>query len=176
MDREKARKAIEELLEALSLESYGEEVFKNTPGRVAEALEELLAYPKPEIVTFDINYEDWIKVKGIKFYSLCEHHLLPFFGEASVLIKPKGKVLGVSKIARLVRYHASRNGLQERITKELVDELNKILDPHFIIVHIKATHLCMTSRGVRAEGSTVETTAWRGNKSFLDEALNILNF
>ncbi len=173
MNKEKTIKAIKELLEALDLESHGEEVHQNTPSRVAEALEELTNYPKPELVTFDMDYSDWIKVDGIKFYALCEHHLLPFFGEATVIIKPRGKILGVSKIARLVKYHASRNGLQERITKKVVEELNEVLEPDLVLVKLKATHLCMSSRGVKAEGSTFETIAWRGKKELLKEALSL---
>jgi len=111
---------------------------------------------------YDVAYSEMVVVKDIPFYSLCEHHLLPFFGNASVAYIPRGRVLGLSKIPRIVEMYARRLQVQERMTQEIADFLNEHLHPQGVGVVIEATHLCAVMRGIRKPGTVMTTAAVLG--------------
>jgi GTP cyclohydrolase I len=141
---------------------------KATPGRVSRALRELTdGYAvRPEDVianaVFDQDYDEMVVVKDIPFYSLCEHHMLPFFGTCHVGYLPKGKVVGLSKIPRLVGVFAHRLQLQERMTKEIAEALNGAVTPKGVGVVVEARHLCMEMRGVEKPGGQLITSCMLG--------------
>jgi len=159
------------LVEAL-LGELGEDVerqgLKATPGRVSRALRELTdgydVAPEDVIAgaVFDQDYDEMVLVKDIPFYSLCEHHLLPFFGTCHVGYLPKGKVVGLSKIPRLVEVFAHRLQLQERMTKEIAEALSAGLAPKGVGVVVEARHLCMEMRGIQKRGSQMITSCMLG--------------
>jgi GTP cyclohydrolase I len=144
------------------------EGLKRTPDRVARALRFLTrGYEQdPEKIIngalFREDYSEMIVVKDIDFYSLCEHHILPFFGRAHVAYIPKGKIVGLSKIARLVEVYARRLQVQERLTTEIADTIERQLVPLGVAVVTEAEHLCMRMRGIEKQNSTVVTSAMRG--------------
>ncbi|HHC07388.1 MAG TPA: GTP cyclohydrolase I FolE [Actinobacteria bacterium] len=145
------------------------EGLRRTPLRVAKALEFLTSgydATVAEVVNdavFDAEgAEEMVLVKNIEYYSLCEHHLLPFFGKAAVAYLPKGKIIGLSKIARIVDVFARRLQVQERLTNQIADALTEILDPHGVAVVIEGRHLCMMMRGVQKQDSAMVTSAMRG--------------
>jgi len=113
-------------------------------------------------VTFEENHQEMVILRDIPFYSMCEHHFLPFHGVAHVGYIPRGSLLGISKIARLVEILARRPQLQERLTGQIADALMQALEPQGVAVVIEAEHLCMTMRGIKKPGSTVVTSATRG--------------
>jgi GTP cyclohydrolase I len=167
-DKKKAQKAIR-----LLLESFGEDLeregLRRTPERVVEFYKEALSgneVDPSELVPVHYaseEHEEIILVKDIPFYSLCEHHLLPFFGKACVAYMPqKDKIVGVSKLVRLVEVFANRLQLQERLTKQVADTIMKSIEPHGVMVVIEAEHLCMTMRGVKKPGAKMLTSAMRG--------------
>ncbi|MEO8743812.1 MAG: GTP cyclohydrolase I FolE [Candidatus Dormiibacterota bacterium] len=139
-----------------------------TPGRVSRALRELTdGYGvQPEDVVadavFDQNYDQMVVVKDIPFYSLCEHHMLPFFGSCHVGYLPRGKVVGLSKIPRLVGIFAHRLQLQEKLTTEVAEALNGVLTPKGVGVVVEARHLCMEMRGVQKPGGQMITSCMLG--------------
>jgi len=139
-----------------------------TPERVARALRFLTrGYEQdPETIIngalFNENYSEMIVVKDIDFYSLCEHHILPFFGRAHVAYIPRGRIVGLSKIARLVEVYARRLQVQERLTTEIADNIERHLTPLGVAVVTEAEHLCMRMRGIEKQNSTVVTSAMRG--------------
>jgi GTP cyclohydrolase I len=141
---------------------------KGTPGRVSRALRELTdGYDvAPEDVIagaiFDQDYDEMVLVKDVPFYSLCEHHLLPFFGTVHVGYLPKGKVVGLSKIPRLVEVFAHRLQLQERMTNEIAQALSGALAPKGVGVVVEARHLCMEMRGVQKRGGQMITSCMLG--------------
>jgi len=159
------------LVEAL-LGELGEDVerqgLKATPGRVSRALRELTdgydVAPEDVIAgaVFDQDYDELVLVKDIPFYSLCEHHLLPFFGTCHVGYLPKGKVVGLSKIPRLVEVFAHRLQLQERMTREIAEALSAGLAPKGVGVVVEARHLCMEMRGIQKRGSQMITSCMLG--------------
>ena len=159
------------LVEAL-LGELGEDVerqgLKATPGRVSRALRELTdgydVAPEDVIAgaVFDQDYDEMVLVKDIPFYSLCEHHLLPFFGTCHVGYLPKGKVVGLSKIPRLVEVFAHRLQLQERMTREIAEALSAGLAPKGVGVVVEARHLCMEMRGIQKRGSQMITSCMLG--------------
>jgi GTP cyclohydrolase I len=164
MDKEKIEKAVKEILIAIG-EDPEREGLRETPRRVAEAMEELLAgYEKREedFTVFETDSEGVVILRDIPIFSFCEHHLLPFIGKAHIAYLPNGKIAGVSKLVRTVEKYARRLQVQERLTKEIADELMKRLNPKGLIVLIEAEHLCMTLRGVRSPGSVVVTYQARG--------------
>jgi GTP cyclohydrolase I len=119
-----------------------------------------------------------VLVRDIEFYSLCEHHMLPFFGKAHVAYLPKGKVIGLSKVARIVDVFARRLQVQERLTNQIADALLELLEPHGVAVIMEASHFCMMMRGVQKQNSTTVTSAMRGgfktNPDTRKELLNLL--
>jgi GTP cyclohydrolase I len=139
-----------------------------TPGRVHRMYAELTAgyHVDPERLlngaVYDIAYSEMVVVKDIPFYSLCEHHLLPFFGQAAVAYIPKGKVIGLSKIPRIVEMFARRLQVQERLTQQIADFLNDRLAPQGVGVVIEATHLCAVMRGIRKPGTIMTTSSVLG--------------
>ena len=141
--------------------------FSKTPGRVAKMYAELLAGfhedPKEHLDSiFTENYEEIVLLRDIPFYSICEHHLLPFIGSAHVAYLPKGKVLGVSKLARIVDCFARRLQSQERLTYQIADFIMDSLKPQGTAVVLEASHSCMTIRGIKKSGSVMVTSALRG--------------
>lgn len=172
MDKEKIEKAVKEILIAIG-EDPEREGLRETPRRVAEAMEELLAgYEKREedFTVFETDSDGVVILRDIPIFSFCEHHLLPFIGKAHIAYLPDGKIAGVSKLVRTVEKYARRLQVQERLTKEIADELMKRLNPKGLIVLIEAEHLCMTLRGVRSPGSVVVTYQARG--IYEDESLS----
>ncbi|AJD91309.1 GTP cyclohydrolase [Jeotgalibacillus malaysiensis] len=167
VDREKIQKAITMLLEAVG-EDPSREGLLDTPKRVAKMYEEMFSGlhsdPKEYFKTvFNEDHEELVFVKDIPFHSMCEHHLVPFYGKAHVAYLPKnGKVTGLSKLARAVETTARRPQLQERITSTVADAIMEMLAPHGAYVIVEAEHMCMTMRGVKKPGAKTVTTAARG--------------
>jgi GTP cyclohydrolase I len=145
-----------------------------TPLRVAKAMDFLTSGytgSLDEVVNdalFESDSDEMVLVKDVEFYSLCEHHMLPFFGKAHVAYLPKGKIIGVSKIARIVDLYARRLQVQERLTCQVAAALEGVLDPHGVAVVMEGSHFCMMMRGVQKQGSSMVTSAMRG--SFKREA------
>lgn len=165
-DRERIRKAVVEILLAIG-EDPEREGLRNTPQRVADMYEEIfsgLAHDPASILSvgFEENHQEMVIVKDIPFYSMCEHHLLPFHGKVHIGYIPSGRVVGISKLARLVEAMARRPQLQERLTAQVADAIMEHVKPQGVGVVIEAEHLCMTMRGVRKPGSIVVTSANRG--------------
>ena len=140
----------------------------DTPLRVANMYDELLSGYKTDPVAllngamFDVKYDEMVVVKNIDFHSLCEHHLLPFYGKVHVGYLPKSKVVGLSKIPRLVEMFARRLQVQERMTQEIATVMNELIEPIGAGVVIEAQHLCLAMRGVAKPNSTMTTSALRG--------------
>ncbi|MFP5506275.1 MAG: GTP cyclohydrolase I FolE [Gammaproteobacteria bacterium] len=145
------------------------EGLKRTPLRVAKAMDFLTSgydMTVQDVVrnaVFEEQCEEMVIVKDIEFYSMCEHHILPFFGKAHVAYLPNNKVIGLSKVARIVDVFARRLQVQERLTNQIADALMEILDPHGVAVIIKASHFCMMMRGVQKQNSSTVTSAMRGS-------------
>ncbi|MES2209507.1 MAG: GTP cyclohydrolase I FolE [Chloroflexota bacterium] len=139
-----------------------------TPERVHRMYAELTAgyHVDPERLVngaiFEVDYSEMVVVKDIPFYSLCEHHLLPFFGTASVAYIPRGRVIGLSKIPRIVEMFARRLQIQERMTQQIADFVSERLDPHGVGVVVEANHLCAVMRGIRKPGTVMTTSAVLG--------------
>lgn len=167
MDIARIEKAVREILEAIG-EDPDREGLAETPARVAryysEVLDGVANDPAEEIDAFfgEEHYQEIVMVKDIPFYSLCEHHLVPFHGKAHVAYLPRGQVTGLSKLARLVEGYAHRPQMQERLTAQVADALCERLDPLGVLVVIEAEHLCMSMRGVRKPGAATVTSAVRG--------------
>jgi GTP cyclohydrolase I len=150
------------LLAALG-EDPSREGLARTPERVARAYEELLSGYRTDLdalvngALFESDYRDMVTVRNIEFYSLCEHHLLPFFGRAHVAYIPDGKIIGLSKIPRLVEMFARRLQVQERMTAQIAHTLNDILQPKGVAVLVEGSHLCARMRGVKKEETEMVT-------------------
>jgi len=163
--------AIEPLIESL-LKELGEDPAREglvrTPKRFAEAVRfftEGYSGDPLKILNnalFDVEYDEMVIVKDIEFFSLCEHHLLPFFGRAHVAYIPNGKVVGLSKIPRLVEMFARRLQVQERLTTEVAETLERVLQPKGVAVVVEAIHLCMMMRGVESPNASAITSSIRG--------------
>ena len=160
--------AVERILNALGEDVTREGLLK-TPQRVAKSLAFLTKgyQENPHDVinnaVFEENIDEMVVVKNIEIYSLCEHHLLPFVGKAHVAYIPKGKIIGLSKIARVVEIFARRLQVQERLTKQIADTLNECLNPNGVAVVIEAEHMCMQMRGVQKRDSVMVTSAMLGD-------------
>ncbi|MFA6431032.1 MAG: GTP cyclohydrolase I FolE [Candidatus Margulisiibacteriota bacterium] len=182
-NKAKIEKAVKEILSAI-----GEDVtrpgIKETPKRVAEMYAEIFSglheNPADHLTTFKQgSHEEMVTVKDISFYSVCEHHLVPFFGKAHVVYIPKkGKVTGLSKLVRVVEGYAKRPQVQENLVSQIADTLMEKLDPHGVMVVIEAEHLCMSMRGVKKPGTMTITSAVRGvfqrNAKTRAEALSLI--
>jgi GTP cyclohydrolase I len=171
------------------IREIGEDVTReglvDTPKRAAEAFRFLnrgYTQTLDEVINdaiFESHTEDMVIVKDIELYSLCEHHLLPFFGKCHVAYIPRGKVIGLSKIARVVDMFARRLQIQERLTKEIADTLMHVIQPRGVAVVIEAKHLCMMMRGVEKQNSVMTTSTmlgvFRAEISTRSEFLNLIN-
>jgi GTP cyclohydrolase I len=159
--------AISQLLHGLG-EDPDRAGLKNTPRRVARMYAELLSGygSDPERIVngavFEINYDEMVLVRDIEFYSLCEHHLLPFMGRAHVAYLPAGRVIGLSKIPRIVDLYARRLQVQERMTRQIADELQELLHPTGVAVVVEALHLCTMMRGIKKHDARMTTSAMHG--------------
>ena len=167
IDIESAKQAVHSLLQAVG-EHPEREGLRNTPDRVARMYSELLsgyrADPAKIIngALFNINYDEMVLVRDIEFYSLCEHHMLPFLGRAHVAYLPAGKVIGLSKIPRMVDMYARRLQVQERMTRQIADFLQEYLEPQGVAVVVEAVHLCSMMRGVKKHDARMTTSAMHG--------------
>ncbi|MGQ9556502.1 MAG: GTP cyclohydrolase I FolE [Desulfurispora sp.] len=168
IDKQKIELAVRMILEAIG-EDPEREGLLETPARVARMYEEIFAgmWEDPAAhlqKMFSEEHEEMVLVKDIPFYSMCEHHLLPFFGRAHVAYIPRqGNVTGLSKLARVVEGYSRRPQLQERLTTQIADAIMRQLRPHGVLVVLEAEHMCMTLRGVRKPGSKTVTSAVRGS-------------
>lgn len=167
VDIDSARTIIYDLLKAVG-EDPEREGLKNTPDRVARMYTELLSgyNADPERIIngalFNINYDEMVIVRDIEFYSMCEHHMLPFLGRAHVAYLPAGKVIGLSKIPRIVDMYARRLQVQERMTRQIADLIQKTLEPQGVAVVVEGMHLCSMMRGVKKHDARMTTSAMHG--------------
>lgn len=166
IDEARIEKAVMEILSAVG-EDLNRDGLKNTPARVARMYSELLAGmsedPNAHLVSvFNENYDEIVLLRDIPFYSVCEHHLMPFIGSAHVAYLSSGKILGVSKLARIVDCFARRLQTQERLTYQIADFIMTNLKPQGVAVVLEAAHSCMTIRGIKKPGSAMVTSAVRG--------------
>lgn len=172
VDIEKTEKAIRDLLLAIG-EDPDRPGLVETPKRCAKMYAELLSGMDSDAQEhlskqFDVPHSEFLLEKDIPFYSLCEHHLLPFFGKAHIAYLPNDRVVGLSKLARTVEVYARRLQLQEQMTTQIADDIMRYLDARGVMVVIEAEHLCMTMRGVKKPGAKTITTCVRG--AFEDQA------
>lgn len=186
MDKEKIQRAVRDILEAIG-EDPDREGLIDTPKRIAKMYEEIFAGlemdPKEHLDIYfqDEKHEELVLVKDIPFYSVCEHHLVPFYGKAHVGYIPKnGKLTGLSKLARVVDTVAKRPQLQERLTSKIADTIVDKLDPYGVIVVVEAEHMCMTMRGIKKSGSKTVTSVVRGifkkDAKARAEAMSLIQF
>lgn len=166
VDKKKIKEAVRLLLEAIG-EDPDRDGLKDTPDRVARMYEEIFGHgeEEPQVSlskTFDEQHHELVLVKDIPFFSMCEHHLMPFFGKAHVAYIPNGQIVGISKLARVVEAFARRPQVQERMTSQIAEIINNKLKPDGVAVVCEAVHTCMTMRGVKKPGSSVITSAVRG--------------
>ena len=171
MENDIDESSIEDSVKQL-LKAFGEEPSRpgliRTPGRVAQMYKELLMGYRIDPVAmvndalFEVTYDEMVLVRDIEFYSLCEHHLLPFMGRAHVAYFPRGKVIGLSKIPRVVDLFSRRLQLQERMTRQVADFINELLDPHGVAVVVEGIHLCAMMRGVKKHEARMTTSAMLG--------------
>ncbi|MBI5475592.1 MAG: GTP cyclohydrolase I FolE [Ignavibacteriales bacterium] len=168
----KLEKIVEEMLGLIG-EDPRREGLRQTPKRVSKAWEYLTSGYEKDVkkvlngAVFTEKYDEMVIVKDIDFFSMCEHHLLPFYGKAHIAYIPTGKIVGLSKIPRLVEVFSRRLQVQERMTQQIADTLFKTLDPDGVAVVIEARHLCMMMRGVEKQNSVATTSAMLG--SFRDD-------
>ncbi|AEV95350.1 GTP cyclohydrolase I FolE [Pediococcus claussenii] len=167
MNNSEIEKATASILKAIGDDPERSSV-KETPKRVAKAFNEIFAHTNDQqfndFKLFDIDDDDQtVVVRNIPFYSMCEHHLLPFFGTVDVAYVPNnGKIIGLSKIPRLVDFVAKRPNVQENMTSMLITEMNRILNPKGVAVKITARHMCMEMRGINKQGEETTTTKFQG--------------
>jgi len=165
-NREKIEYHIEQILNLIGEDAKREGLLE-TPARVTRMYEEIFAGydvdPRDVLgVTFDENHEELVIVKDIVYYSQCEHHMAPFFGKIHIGYIPSGKIAGLSKFARLVEAVTRRLQVQERVTSQIADIIDEVLQPNGVMVVVEGEHLCMCSRGVKKPGSKTVTSAVRG--------------
>jgi GTP cyclohydrolase I len=166
-DQKSIQSAISKVLEAIG-ENPNREGLKNTPMRVARMFAELLAGYSTDPVTlvngavFEVSYDEMVIVRDIEFYSMCEHHLLPFMGRVHVAYIPSGKVIGLSKIPRIVDMYARRLQVQERMTRQIADFIMDVLKPQGVAVVVEGLHLCTMMRGVKKHDARMTTSAMHG--------------
>lgn len=166
IDQEKIKQAVHEILVAIG-EDPSREGIRETPRRIAEMYDEVfrgMTEDPREVLSvgFEEGHNEMVILKDIPFYSICEHHLLPFYGMTHIGYIPKGRVVGASKLGRVVEIIAKRPQLQERLTTQIADSIVEALQPQGVAVVIEAEHMCMTMRGVKKPGSNLVTSAMRG--------------
>ena len=185
VDRDRIERAVREILEAIG-EDPGRDGLKATPARVARMYEEVFSglHEDPELhltTTFEAGHDEMVMVRDIPFTSLCEHHLVAFTGTAHVAYIPgdDGRITGLSKLARVVEGFARRPQVQERLTTQVADAMERALAPKGVLVVMEAEHLCMSMRGVRKPGAVTVTSAVRGlfrdNPATRAEAMSFIN-
>jgi GTP cyclohydrolase I len=167
IDHERIVEAVSAILESIG-EDTDREGLQRTPLRVANAYEELLSGYRTDPIEllneaiFDVSYDEMVIVRDIEFYSMCEHHMLPFIGRTHVAYLPKGKVIGLSKIPRIVDMFARRLQVQERMTRQIADLLDELLHPKGVAVVVEGLHLCSVMRGVKKHDARMTTSAMSG--------------
>jgi GTP cyclohydrolase I len=184
MDLDRIAKAVREILEAIG-EDPDRDGLRDTPERVARLYAEIASglHDDPSThltVTFESSHDEMVMVRDIPLYSICEHHLIPFIGKAHVAYIPgkDGRITGLSKIARLVDGYSRRPQVQETLTVQIADAMERTLEPRGVMVVIEAEHLCMSMRGIQKSGSTTVTSAVRGlfraNIATREEAMRLI--
>ena len=183
VDKQKVEQAIRLLLEGIG-EDTEREGLKDTPDRIARMCMEIYGGLDEEAdhhlaKQFEVENNEMVLEKDITFYSMCEHHLMPFYGKAHVAYIPDGKVVGLSKLARTVEVYARRLQIQERMTAQIADDIMKYLAPQGVMVMLEAEHMCMTMRGIKKPGSQTVTMVTRGvfaeNNELQDRFLQLVN-
>ena len=183
VDKLKIEQAVRLLLEGIG-EDITREGLIDTPDRIARMCEEIyggLGHEADQhlLKQFPVENNEIVLEKDITFYSMCEHHLMPFYGKAHVAYIPDGKVVGLSKLARTVEVYARRLQIQERMTAQIADDIMKYLAPQGVMVMLEAEHMCMTMRGIKKPGSQTVTMVTRGvfaeNKELQDRFLQLVN-
>jgi GTP cyclohydrolase I len=185
MDLDRISKAVREILEAIG-EDPDRDGLRDTPQRVARMYAEVCSGLHEHAdthlaVTFEAGHDEMVMVRDIELHSLCEHHLVPFIGRAHIayIPGPDGRITGLSKLARLVDAYARRPQVQEKLTRQIADQVESSLAPQGVMVVIVAEHLCMTMRGIRKAGSTTVTSAVRGlfrhSVATREEAMRFIN-
>ena len=183
VDQKKVQEAIKLLLEGIG-EDTDREGLKETPERIGRMYEEICGGMDQDAgehlsKVFSVDNNEMVLEKDITFYSMCEHHLMPFYGKAHVAYIPDGKVVGLSKLARTVEVYARRLQIQERMTAQIADDIMKYLAPQGVMVMLEAEHMCMTMRGIKKPGSQTVTMVTRGvfteNKELQDTFVPLLN-
>lgn len=186
MDKKRIENAVREILLAIG-ENPEREGLVDTPSRIARMYEEIFSGlnedPKKHLQVFfqEGDHEELVLVRDIPFYSVCEHHLVPFFGKAHVAYIPKkGRLTGLSKLARVVDTVAKKPQLQERLSAQVADSIMEALSPYGVIVVVEAEHMCMTMRGIKKPGSNTVTSAVRGifetDAKSRAEAMSLISF
>jgi len=181
IDRDYIEGAVSGILKAIGEDPEREGLLK-TPERVAKAYDELLSGYRTDPIDllneaiFEVSYDEMVIVRDIEFYSMCEHHMLPFLGRAHVAYLPKGKVIGLSKIPRIVDMFAKRLQVQERMTRQIADLVDELLHPKGVAVVVEGLHLCSVMRGVKKHDARMTTSsmsgAFRSNISTRQEFLD----
>ena len=167
IDEEALMQAVEQMLSAFG-DDPSRDGLQRTPGRVARMYSELLAGYRVDPIAmvndalFDVKYDEMVIVRDIEFYSLCEHHMLPFIGKAHVAYLPRDRVVGLSKIPRIVDMFAKRLQVQERMTRQIADFIEELLHPLGVAVVVEGLHLCATMRGVKKHGARMTTSTMLG--------------
>lgn len=167
-DYDKVKEATKLLLEGIG-DDPNRDGLKDTPDRIAKAYQEVMGgydLKAEDVITEfdnDENYTGPVVLKNAELYSFCEHHQFPFLGEVSIAYQPGDKILGLSKLLRVARVHAKRLQVQERLTKGIADDLNRLLSPEWVAVRYEAEHFCMRIRGTRVKDSTTITLYGHGN-------------
>ena len=184
IDRSTVETAMRMVLEGIG-EDPEREGLVRTPERIARMYEELTSGYRTDPVKlindalFEVDYNEMVLVKDIDFYSLCEHHLLPFFGRAHVAYLPQGKVVGLSKIPRIVEMFARRLQVQERMTTQIANFINEVLEPHGVAVMVEGVHMCSAMRGVKKANASMVTSTLIGtfkeNPDTRAEFMNYIN-
>ncbi|WP_342590204.1 GTP cyclohydrolase I FolE [Clostridium muellerianum] len=183
MDENKIKTAVRMIIEAIG-EDPEREGLQETPDRIARMYSEIFSGLKqtPEVhlkKTFSVESNNIVLEKNIQFYSMCEHHLVPFYGRVHIAYIPNKKVVGLSKLARTVEVFAKRPQLQERLTAEISNAIMQHLDARGVMVVVEAEHMCMTMRGIKKPGSKTVTVVTRGdfeeNYSLRDEVYKMIN-
>lgn len=182
IDENKIKEAVKMIIEAIG-EDPEREGLVETPDRIARMYTEIFSGLEQDAgnylnKTFEAGESEMVVEKDIQFYSLCEHHFVPFYGKVHIAYIPNGRVVGLSKLARTVEVYAKRPQLQERMTYEIADAVEKYLNPKGVMVIIEAEHMCMTMRGVKKPGSKTVTSSTRGafktDKSLRDEVYSMI--